>query len=1322
MAIKKTVSFNGVYAGSTFQALTRLISGADGYISGAVVTESGTATVGPYAFLQRGIIVEQDANTTGLVLPTAAEPWFLMASTPDDDIASGATLNITTDVSLLGTGVVLAFKANGTWQNPVPVTVRAAATRAGADVGREAGLTLWPTVSANNMTAVNVNRGRVVDPDGVRRELSATGQAALELTASTFRPHEIWDRNDYLVLRQRESATPTVQLLIGNTVGTLPDPTVTSVILETGAGVKRPSAFAKRGGAKIEKWFAWGNASALRVQSAGGGFGPITIGGAAATVDNTWIAGIRTGDGAVILLYTEGNVVKLLSFNPTTGAVIDGPTRIDTQTNACIRVRGVIGADGYLHVVYQHNEGGAPPNQQIYYTKVAITAGAGFAVAGTSPRIANGSNSAKNDTWPSVGVDRKRQVHIAYSSGAGSDEFGDLRYIVFDQNGTRLTNTVFNSFGGQTTDSLATGIVSLAGTVANSTTPCVVVTPHDEVYILSVLINVGGSKVNIGVASPSFAARLNGFNNIRVQGMGPGTDLKYVTGFADEHGQLLIATLSAAQNVYVSRIDTAFAPLGVISDSVLDGASGVVFAPASAVEIQMVAGQVGDLTFAYLNGTSATYLPNPVRSGLGGGFRPHPRDVYLGSFLVGTQSVATVVPETEMQVFNTRAKRMNYPFLVGDQGDFQGYYGLYDAVQEANRNGGMIVARGGEQKLVRQLVLQSGVRIVAENVLKIVLGAIVASSTTGALQLGAMAPGTVNVTSISSQTVTCNATLVGVRPGDIVAMETSGLHRIRRVLTGNRVVLDGAAPVGTFLRIYSCGHVLENMVVEGAAVSGGAAVLFSNCYRPRVFGLELTGSFGAIDVAVFNGCRDSMIDDCSFGLTAGSQTSALRLLNGTHNTVRASRFAPQFGMLKIDAGGTEDLNPVLIGNLSADGVSGVTAPYQISGVRTTKVVLIDNEGTLNGVDNAYAKVSKHLNAKDDALVFHDAFTDALGATGLALTAAGGGNASFNGATANTIVPSVNERVKKTGDTMSGNLLVDADGHKLGDSTFRWDANVRTGVIDGAGDAAGTSSLEVKATGGKTAPIIKVTAASLQTGALAKLTGKAGVYSEIDVMGGFSFPGARFFDDFLNVGGTATDAKLWALNAYGNNTGATHVIGAPSTLQAKTGATNGNDIALVTTMIGLSATAGVIFRARFSISTTTNRVDEIGIIGPNLAHSATEPVFALRRDTAISNNWKLIIKNADDSYSAVDPVIPAPTAATYYTVTVMILADLQTPIIGWGTDDKLSGWTNLVTGSALPVPPILAVTNCQGYVYSKTLANVNAELDVDWFEAISPIRG
>ena len=1041
MAITKTVSFQGPYIGKTFQDLAKSVVGRDGYLGGAAASDDGTnITLQPYSFLQAGIVCSQDAVST-LPAPSGPQPWFVIVSVIDDDPSTGVLLQATNNVSQLGAAVVVAYKLNGRWRNPVPITVAGVRDADRQSKGRDAGFQTAATVSGGVVTAFEVGRGRAVDAAGERRDFGGTQFAPL-------RPGFDWGRNDHLILRKREAGSEVI-LALGNANGGLVDGAFTSV--DAGALVSRPSLCAKRGGGFVAVAYAWGNGNALRLVTALEasatslvGVQPVAVYTGGATIANVWIAGQRTADGAIVVVFTEGNNVKVAAFSAVDASTINPPLRIDTQPNACLRLRAKLDLDGYLHVVYQHNEGGAPPNQQIYYVKCSV-ASSSFGAPAITPRLVNGVNSTNNDTWPSVDVDRRRQVHIAYTTGTAANDFGQLRYVALDQNGSVLTRATYATYGHEPDPTDLTGIVDGSSLIDNVQRPQVIVTPHDEVNIFLISKRLGyASADQVALFNPAFLSRL-GFSIIVLSGLFPasaaGTDALISLGATcDELGQLLVMANWSAAGLLYARLDTILAPFGVLQDSYLEQPSApLVQMGNGGPELILASGPAGDLLFGVLDGTNASIgLAGAKTSGLPN--TPHPNDVYLGgSEIDAGAKVGTTLdlPEQSYQTFRVRPKRMSYPVIVGDDGDYQGYASLTDALTVANRTGGHVVARGGNHRLVAPLVLRSGVRLEGEGHVTLELAQ--AAPAGGWIQLGTMpAPLTCSVSNVIG--LGSVVTLAGapplrsnIRAGDLCEFldpggTSAGLFRVRRILDDTRFAVDGT-PNGVEVVIYACGVELQNVSVISQGIDQAAPLVMATAlYGGLIERVKLAGSMASAIAALrMSYCRESAaraVDVLS--VSSGSESYGIQMDFGSDNLIERALLGDESGTyLKLEAT-TQNPRVLNCGSAGAD-----QARYQIDGPRTGPVFMAACAGRVDGdVANVVTHVGKVITAVSGrsspagALQFQDENTLLYQAGApLDLTAPSASGAQFNGATPRIIVPSVNERLLRAGDAMTGELGV-----------------------------------------------------------------------------------------------------------------------------------------------------------------------------------------------------------------------------------------------------------------------------------------------------------
>ncbi|KKM92573.1 hypothetical protein LCGC14_1217130, partial [marine sediment metagenome] len=928
-------------------------------------------------------------------VPTGAEPWFVLASTADDNPDSGLTLSATNDLGTAISGTVVAYKVNGVWRNPVALSIQANEDKFVADAGRDRGFEVRPTLSGGNVATWEVAQGEVVDPDGIRRLIQGATAPLDAESITPVLPHESLNRTDFLVLRQRENFTGELAYLMGMAVSdknaTIDESTIT--LTASGAN-ERPHYFARRGGTDNEQWWAWGNSTSLYYQggptgSGGGGFGP-SLFVASGTVTDVQIVGQREADGAVLIMYIAGgNTLTLVAINKATGAVIDAVVTINTVTNDITHCRGVLDHNEELHVVFQHDENASGLDEQVYYTRRTTVTGATFGDSSISPRFVDGSNSGVSDTGPDIDVDRKGIAHIVYITGTGgsSNTWGELRYSTIDQGATTFQKTYSNTGDTGKDPGLATSLSSLpiaiysdgGTTIENVRFASITVTPHDEVNAIVVGKDSGdAAPEEVFLFNPDFESRL-GFALIEVNAAG--AEVKEASIASDEQGGLYLAGVvdgGATDSPVFYRIDTVFAPNGRVLDSMLSvGKSSAQTWTTFAGEIFLEVGHSGEMVFLFEDtGVSAKSTAMALNSsGVTGAFaatpNPHPKDVYLASWDVRGEATP-VLPESEVNLVNIRPRKLNYPFLVGDNGDFHGYNALFDAVRAGNRSGGEIVVRSGHHRLNNRFELRTPIRIYGE-------GLTVLEWESAAQDGFLVASGSsVAVGSISGQVLTLTTTVVGrTSPGDLVKMATSGFHRVVRVIN-DKVVVDGDPPVGGTVIIYPAGAVFENLtfMTAGDSTSSypinifrGSKVRVSNCaFRAN------PGTVVVDAVAVLlDRSRDCLVENCDFSEWSGAATGfGIRMEAGFHNKVDGCLFESTSAKLKVL---TTEFEP-RISNCSSLAGLGAGLIYEIDTTRTDPVHMVNCVGGVTpaaDLDGSVTFVGESIHAAT-TLAFSDANT------------------------------------------------------------------------------------------------------------------------------------------------------------------------------------------------------------------------------------------------------------------------------------------------------------------------------------------------------------
>lgn len=951
-AATKTVSFNAPYSGRTFQLAYEQLIGRDGYLAGGETSDDGSlVTTQIVTLVQRGIIATTKAATAAIPVPTATEPWFLVASIPDDDPASGVLITATADLNSALNAVVIAFKANGRWRNPRPVHAAAAAEHPG-EVGIEQDVEIDEVLDgSNNVTAISVYKGEVLDPDGVRRKLGfgpTTNNSAKVASLTPLRPHSTWHREDFALLRQTEEIGGSVVLAMGTARGDL-DSVFTNLDTVT-APAKRGGYFGRRGGSVGQQWWAWGDTTSLFIQGgpAGEAFAATSLLTGAGNINTTFIPGQRAADSAVILLYVDNLNLRIVSFNPTTGAQINAPVNLVADGGAVSHVKAVLDRNETLHITYEHDEA----TQQIYYMTCSI-ASLTFGAVGVSSRIVAGAATGTNDTWPSIGIDRKGVVTIAYIKGTGTNEHGDLIVATIEQGTTTASNLIeaadevgidlFVPATDLDTTSVHvsehSGVGAVATAFLNLRRTAVVVTPHDEVLVFTLGLSTGTDVDYLLLHRPGFL-EAHGFELINVlQRLTTGRSFTGLAAYAGELGETILGLKSTEAGNTTRLYAVLLGPDPMVSGR-LGGKSlqmnieiESVVETSGFTDLLIGSGAGGSVVMNYVETLTTKTVEFPVGRL---SFAPHPRDICLGSWVVPPGAGAAPDGDSpQFEIFNTRPKRMNYPFLVGDGGDFQGFGSIYEAARQARRSNSDIVVRTGIYQLVAGNVqFMGGVRgdgrVVFRGTSSLIFG-------TGFDDAVTVAGNVVAATVINWSRL---------RAGSVIDLDTSGKHTVIRNLgyhpgsgTYRVVVADNAtgAPVGTNAVAYFAGLALENVTIAGEDTG---TVVFTNGYQPRLRDLRFDGQ----TILSMANCLDAVLENLDFSLIDAGGFDAVTLTGGDGCLASRLKFADGQSHIRIE---NDEQNPKLL-YCSSDGADPTETVYNIAGSRTTPVLLLSCTGRVTG--------------------------------------------------------------------------------------------------------------------------------------------------------------------------------------------------------------------------------------------------------------------------------------------------------------------------------------------------------------------------------------
>lgn len=931
--VTKTVSFRSPYIGRTFQRLTQLIQGSDGYLAGGLVTDNGVnVTVGAFSFAQFGVVVEE-ADATVLPVPTVPEPWFVLAATPDDEPESGVTVVATGDIAqLLDGDVLIAYKSNGAWKNPRSISIDAVRRQTAVESGAEEGFQPFPVTTGADpasITDIRLSRGLVVDPHGSRRELenpaedpvAAFGAEGLGLVRDGVGVGLF--RSDYAVLRQNEDGTGSIVHVYGNAqgqggaIGDNPldeyEQVPATVLSATGT---LPSSFGRRG--DRSHWHCWGDGNQLKINGfhqTGGAIASTTVlTGSGSAVHSVAIAG-QNSDNDLIVVYSDTSgtqdVLQVVRVNPSTGAIVGSASGIATSEDpgGFVRTKAVMGPGDVIHIVTQEDLSRVAPDQVVRYFKISAAAATFGTSAGTTPDLDLGTN----DTYPSIGLDRRGHAHIAYTRGSGGNEYGELRYVEIDELGVVARTISATIFAGNADPYAPGGVDTVSFDYVLK--PSLVVTPHDEVYVFSLGYLTAGGQTEVVVFSPTFSDRFAGHHQLQLsQLFGPeASDTKTaIAAIADDHGGFIVGVSEDSLGLLFARLDTKIAPDGVVGRSYLEasgvaGGSMVDSGLTGLTDLRLASSGIGGALWGYLDGSTPK---GRVTGQMSVGRRPtaHPNDVYLATFEGGAPPYLDLTEATpDEQWFRAatlRPKQGGHTIVVGDGGDYAGSLGLVHAIGEASMTGAEVVVKGGGYVSGRPLVVPGGMKIRGERTAKLHFHG---RTSTSWLTVGQVTGGAIPCASVAGDntivtlgTAQDHATRF-IRPGDTLITNTdAGEHKtVVQVLDSRRVILSDSV---TVTGLTNCTVYASNVEISGVSCTFAYQVdpniLVNNVKNGRIDGLFRDDSTELLQTGILaTYCVGTIFERLQFWDLGSS--NGLQLENGFQNLVRHCQFSDQGGDLRV---------------------------------------------------------------------------------------------------------------------------------------------------------------------------------------------------------------------------------------------------------------------------------------------------------------------------------------------------------------------------------------------------------------------------------------
>lgn len=738
MTIRKSIEFLAPYVAATFNRQTKDLAGISGLLSGSVSAYTATTvTPGPYAFIQDGLIISQDEDSSAVTVPnysTYAGPVHIILSSPDSTEVTGVTITAAQgndDIS--SSTIVLASRVNDIWTVSPTVSLQGLREQTMESRKDSAGQTPLK-VSFREAEGVRVGPGTMNEADGSKRTFDPDN-TNLDGYATDFDVNNVdpdFYRTNHVVLRKNKDLpnvpseffwapgdTYSVGQYYPNNAGTA------DVSVDTNPGNTSPDVVDNAAGEHV---VVWGNGVNLKLDrrahtSARASVSTGTL-GLASTVQDVSLATPPEQDSGDRVYGICSNGAEIVLFRTSAdGASLDDYHTLTALANTGQKPKMVIDENRFAHIVFQHDESPGT-NNQIYYIKYNLEGGDWGLVQAIAvqPRFARGANHGQNDTDPSIGIDNDGNLHIAFVRATGTATEGEIVHLVINQTGATVeAETVIS---GSLNDGAGT---ALATDLTDNAKPRVSVTPQGDVYI-GFVRKISATHSELCMFERTMYDR-TGFKSVRYHTLYGGASalVKSHSVFSDEMGR--ICTLVASQADANEFKFFKFAPvlcsdgrtilpdilstdmrgdqyMGLVSAGTISGFDN----DQSQGDIDRDGGlQIVDV---YSNVVTHRRVSSQVYIGTNTAVDKgvhHPMDVHVADFATPPSSAAAI-PEESCIITPSLQEA---PFeVVGHNGKYGGYLGLQQAANALRGVGGRIIVRGGYHKIA-PVWLPSGVEVVS---------------------------------------------------------------------------------------------------------------------------------------------------------------------------------------------------------------------------------------------------------------------------------------------------------------------------------------------------------------------------------------------------------------------------------------------------------------------------------------------------------------------------------------------------------------------------------------------------------------------------------
>lgn len=465
MGVNKINGFRAPYRSLTFRDQADALANSNGVLSmdGVVTADGGSVVIPPFVFIQNGLIVEKDVQTS-VVLPTMPAPFYLKVNAATVAPISDLSFQFAKSPEDIATSDVLIAEYDGSeWITRPFVSVDGVykdIRNSNKDYGLVGPFSGLQTVflAGNYFNSDGV----IVDKAGRRKNL-ATTVSFPEVAADPD-----FNRVDRIVYRKpvdSENRIGVRRYEVGGSYS-LSGPTKLSdftAFSSTTPKVNIKTLIASDNSAHVLVSSGYGNTFEIKYVKQNAARTANTI------AEMTLFSGVTTAefdagldkDGNVIVIYFSGEVLYVRRFT-SSGVAIGAASVIDSAAGRIKNYCKLFVAQDAAYVVYRRED--SPGIGQIYFAKLSLSGS-----IATAPKDL--TNSLTNLIEPDLFATDDYRVYVAWNNPA----FGRIYLREFDDVGVALADAVLVSG--------ATSEIGFGTLIDDAKQPKVWVTESKNVYV-----------------------------------------------------------------------------------------------------------------------------------------------------------------------------------------------------------------------------------------------------------------------------------------------------------------------------------------------------------------------------------------------------------------------------------------------------------------------------------------------------------------------------------------------------------------------------------------------------------------------------------------------------------------------------------------------------------------------------------------------------------------------------------------------------------------------------------------------------------------------